>query len=150
MGQSIANTIQQWRGLVKERLELEKLAKKIKEGPEAELRAQILMYLDANNMTGVKVEGGTISKTSKKHLEAEDMEKFLSVMLDMMLQAKTEGRPLVEGVLLQRTLLKSGITDWVKERLGVNDDPTDDQFNAVAAELGVKRISENDITFRTR
>lgn len=146
---NITEAVEKWREYRKSRLELEDLAKKIKNGPEAQMRAAILMYLDSQGMNGSKTAAGTVSKTSKDHLEVVDTEALLRFMLSNMITALKEGRPLADALILQKTPLKSGITELVRQRLDVDGATplTDEQFNGIAAQFGIKRVSEPDISF---
>ena len=152
MTQTDLNTlVEEWRKVRQQRLELDDLSKKLKAGPEAELRARILMWLDSNNLPGAKTQHGTVSRTRKNHLEVTDTETFLRYMYDGMTQCINEGRPLADGLLVQKVPLKSGITEHVHERLGISDkDSTDDEtFNSIANVFGITRVSVDDIAFKS-
>ena len=41
----ITSLVEQWRAVVKQRKALDDLSKQLKNGPEAELRSKILMYM---------------------------------------------------------------------------------------------------------
>lgn len=145
----INKVVEEWRAYRKQRLELDSLSKKIKEGPEAQLRGQILMWLDSHQLPGAKTQFGTVSITNKPHLEIENTEVMLRYMFQNMVKCLQENRPLSDALILQKTPLKSGITDLVRRQLGLseNDEVTDEQFNSVAQSFGVKRVSDKDISF---
>lgn len=145
-------TVEEWRALREKRLELEKLAKKIADGPEVELRGKILMYLDANNLKGAKVNSGTISRRTTTHMQVDDIEAACKYMLDNMGVALVGGKPLADCLILQKTAHKSIVTDIIKEALGVSADEelTEEQFNSEAQKLGMKIISKTDISFTSK
>ncbi|MBQ3569588.1 MAG: hypothetical protein IJA20_02820 [Methanocorpusculum sp.] len=143
--------VEQWRTIRKQRLELDDLSKKLKNGPEAELRAQILMWLDSQNLPGVKTQHGTVSRTKKSHLEIRDIETFLQFQFGNMATCQQEGKPLTDALVMQKTPLKSGILEHVQQVLGLDnlDSISDEEFNKVASTFGIERVSTEDITFKS-
>lgn len=144
--------VDEWRRVREQRLELEKLAKKIAEGPEVELRGQILMYLDTQGLKGAKVNGGTISRRTTTHMQVDDIEAACKYMLENMGVSLLENKPLADCLILQKTALKSAVTDIVKQSLGITDDEdlTEEQFNNEAKKLGMKVVSKTDISFTSK
>lgn len=144
--------VDEWRRVREQRLELEKLAKKITEGPEVELRGQILMYLDTQGLKGAKVNGGTISRRITTHMQVDDIEAACKYMLENMGVSLLENKPLADCLILQKTALKSAVTDIVKQSLGITDDEdlTEEQFNNEAKKLGMKIVSKTDISFTSK
>lgn len=144
--------VDEWRRVREQRLELEKLAKKITEGPEVELRGQILMYLDTQGLKGAKVNGGTISRRTTTHMQVDDIEASCKYMLENMGVSLLENKPLADCLILQKTALKSAVTDIVKQSLGITDDEdlTEEQFNNEAKKLGMKIVSKTDISFTSK
>lgn len=144
--------VDEWRRVREQRLELEKLAKKITEGPEVELRGQILMYLDTQGLKGAKVNGGTISRRTTTHMQVDDIEAACKYMLENMGVSLLENKPLADCLILQKTALKSAVTDIVKQSLGITDDEdlTEEQFNNEAKKLGMKIVSKTDISFTSK
>lgn len=144
--------VDEWRRAREQRLELEKLAKKIAEGPEVELRGQILMYLDTQGLKGAKVNGGTISRRTTTHMQVDDIEAACKYMLENMGVSLLENKPLADCLILQKTALKSAVTDIVKQSLGITDDEdlTEEQFNNEAKKLGMKVVSKTDISFTSK
>ncbi len=140
---TITDLVEQWRKVRAQRLELDNLSKQLKTGLEAQLRGQILMWLDSNELESARTEHGTASVTAKTHLEITDTEKFLKHMYDKMTQCLQEGRPLVDGLMLQQTPLKSYIQDYVGEK------ETDEEFNKVSETFGIRRVSDRDISFKS-
>lgn len=140
--------VDKWREVREQRLELEKLAKKIAEGPEVELRGQILMYLDTQGLKGAKVNGGTISRRTTTHMQVDDIEAACKYMLENMGISLLNNKPLADCLILQKTALKSAVTDIIKEVLG--DDYTEEQFNEEAKKLGMKSIAKTDISFTSK
>ncbi len=146
----ITSLVEQWRAVVKQRKALDDLSKQLKNGPEAELRSKILMYMDVQGMNGVKTACGTISRTTKNHLEMVDTEAFLRLQLQRMLTCLQEGRPLADALIMQKTPAKSNIFEMVKELTGSGKETmTDDQFNAIAAGFGIKLVSDTDVSFKS-
>lgn len=144
--------VAQWRDIYKQRLNLESLGKKLKEGPEAELKASILMYLDAQGLKGAKVEGGTISRKASTRVEISDTEALCRYMFQRMIEALQQGKPLSDCLLLQKAAHKGEVTALVKAALGLDEkaEVSDEEFNAVAAQLGVRAVSKEDISFSTK
>lgn len=144
--------VDEWRRVREQRLELEKLAKKIAEGPEVELRGQILMYLDTQGLKGAKVNGGTISRRTTTHMQVDDIEAACKYMLENMGVSLLENKPLADCLILQKTAFKSAVTDIVKQSLGITDDEdlTEEQFNNEAKKLGMKVVSKTDISFTSK
>lgn len=148
---NINELVEQWRAVRKQRLELDDLSKKLKNGPEAELRAQVLMWLDSQNLPGVKTQHGTVSRTKKSHLEIRDIEAFLQFQFGNMENCKNEGKPLTDALVMQKTPLKSGILEHVQSVLGLDnlDSISDEEFNKIASTFGIERVSTEDITFKS-
>ena len=144
----INKVVEEWRAYRKQRLELDSLSKKIKEGPEAQLRGQILCGLTAINCPELRLSSHG-EHHQQAHLEIENTEAMLRYMFQNMVKCLQENRPLSDALILQKTPLKSGITDLVRRQLGLseNDEVTDEQFNSVAQSFGVKRVSDKDISF---
>lgn len=151
MGLDINELVKQWRAVRKQRLELDDLSKQLKNGPEAKLRGQILMWLDVNNLPGVKTQHGTIGRTKKSHLEIKDIEAFLQFQFGELDNCKQNGKPLTDALILQKTPLKSGIIEHVQNILGIQDagQLSDEEFNKVTTVFGIERVSAEDITFKS-
>lgn len=144
--------IAKWRAVVKQRMELDRLSKELKNGIEADLKGQILAYLDINGIPGVKSDVGFVTRTAKDHLEIRDLNKFLERQMEMFAQAKAEGRPVSDALILQKSPLKSEISNLVFEELGLNpgkDKVDDNTFNTVAERYGLSRVSTADLSFRS-
>lgn len=148
---NVNDLITQWRTVVKQRQELDRLSRELKVGPEAALKSQILMYLDSQNLPGVKSGVGTVSRTTKDHMEVTDLNVLLEKQYELFNKAKAEGRPLSDALLLQRTPVKAEITSYVLGMLGLDEKakPTDDEFNAAADALGIRRVSTLELSFRS-
>lgn len=150
---NINELVAKWRAVVKQRSELDRLSKTLKNGLEADLKAQILMYLAANSLPGIKAEVGFVTQTQKEHLEIQDLEKFLQKQAALFDEARAKGRPLADALLLQRTPLRSEINSQVLQALSLSEkDKVDDNtYNTVAtASYGVRRVSVSDLSFRSR
>jgi len=149
-GFDVAAKIEEWRKIRAQRLELEALAKKISEGPEANLKAEIITFLDATNQTGARSTAGTASKTTKRRIQLRDAELACKIMWGKMTDAMTNGLPLSDCLLFQKTAKQSEIDTLVREVLNVSAD-TDiklEDFNAVANQLGMEAVENVDLTFK--
>ena len=148
----IGQAIEEWRKVVAQRKALDAMSKQIKEGVEAKLKAQILMYLDANNLNGVRSSDGFVSRTEKTHLEITDQEKFLSEQHALLMKSVHDSIPFGDNLILQRTPHKGFITELVRKRLGLseNEDLSDEKFNSISEQFGIRRVSEADLSFKSK
>lgn len=149
---NINQLIAKWRAVVKQRMELDRLSRELKNGVEADLKGQILAYLDLNDIPGVKSDVGFVTRTSKDHLEIRDLNKFLERQMEMFAEAKAAGRPVSDALILQKSPLKSEIASLVYEELGLTpgkDKIDDATFNRVADQYGLSRVSTADLSFRS-
>jgi len=147
----INEIVAQWREVYKMRTHLDDLSKQLKEGPEAELRASIMMYLEVNNLSGIKTDDGTVGKKATQRVEIVDLDKLCGYMLNNMNNLK-EGMRLADNLLLQKTAHKAEILKILYTMLGAEKDDKvpDDKLNEVGAALGVHVVSKADITFNTK
>lgn len=127
-----------------QRLGLESLAKQIKAGPEAELEAQLLMYLDAQGVRSVKTDVGTVHTKRSTRVEIDNLETLCIYMYNRMSQALREGKSITDGFVFQQSPHKGILTDIVRDHLGLDAkaELTDEAFNAVATQLGVRAVSK--------
>lgn len=134
-----------------ERAALEAKAKEIK-AAEDSLKAKILMELEAAGIDSAKAGGMTVSRTTGLRLEIASHETLQQVMLDRMIAAHKEGRPLQDGLLLQRTVAKANATALIRGllHLGENEDlnPTDPNAQAAAASIGLRLVPVVDLSIR--
>lgn len=134
-----------WRAVVRQRQELDRLSRELKNGPEAELRSAIMMYLDSQNIPGVKTQFGYVSRTVKTHLEVTDSQALLDKQLDLLLAARESGHPLNDALIIQKTPAKVAFL----EHMGNSSQLADEEFNKLAAEYGIKRVTTADLSFRS-
>lgn len=143
--------VKQWRVIVKQRQELDKLSKALRQGPEAEIKARILLYLDSHGMLGSKTSAGTVTRTDATHIELMDIEKFLNYQREQFNKAAEAGIPLADVLLLQRSPAKTMIGGMVANVLDINpgNKLTDAEYNAVTESIGIRRVSEPDLSFKS-
>lgn len=144
---NINELVAQWRAIVKQRSELDRLSRELKNGPETELKAQIMMYLDTHDVPGIRSKIGFITRTKKVHVEIADMQTFLACQLERFQKAQEEGKPLADVLMLQKTAVRSEIDDLVtpSDALALSDD----EYNAVAEKFGIRRVSRPDLSFKS-
>ena len=121
------------------RAQLEKKAAELKE-IEAKIKAEILMNLEAQGLESCKEAGYTLSRKHTLRAEVADHTKLQECMFNLMSAAKAEGRPLQDGVLLQRTVSKSAVID----DLNILDEKT----KSLADSIGIKLVDVIDLSVR--
>jgi len=144
--------VDQWRAVREQRLELEKLAKKIADGPEQELKGKILMYLDVQGLKAAKTNSGTVSRKCTTHMQLNDIETACRYMFETMGMSVEEGKPLADCLILQKTAHKGIVTDIIRNALGTPDDVelTEEEFNREASKLGMKIVTKTDVSFTSK
>lgn len=133
------------------RARLEKKVAEIKEA-ENKIKADIIAELDALGIDSFKEGGYTLSRKHSVRAEVTDHSQLQEVMFDLMCKAKQEGRPLQDGLLLQRTVSKSSVIDLIRHNLNVRDD---DELNVTAPEvieeakrLGLRLVDDIGLNIR--
>lgn len=133
------------------RARLEKKVAEIKEA-ENKIKADIIAELDALGIDSFKEGGYTLSRKHSVRAEVTDHSQLQEVMFDLMCKAKQEGRPLQDGLLLQRTVSKSSVIDLIRHNLNVRDD---DELNVAAPEvieeakrLGLRLVDDIGLNIR--
>lgn len=146
--EDITSLVSRWQKVTQQRKELDDLSKQLKEGPEAEYRQQIMMYLTANKLTGLKTSDGTIGVRTTRRVEITDLNKMCDYMLKSMETASAKGMP-ADALLFQKTAHKTAILDLLFKALGRDekDGATDEELSKVAEELGCRVVSKADISF---
>lgn len=133
------------------RAELESQVKTIKAQEDA-LRAQILSELDMAGLDSAKLGGFTVARTKGVRLEIASHETFQQVMLDRMNTARSEGRPLQDALLLQRTVAKTATLALLRSQLGLSDndelDAASTDAQAAAAAMGLRLVPLVDLSVR--
>ena len=133
------------------RAQLEAKANEIKEA-ENRAKAEILMSLAVSGQDAFRALGYTVSRTFKTHVEGADPVKFYETNFAQMAQARKEGRPSCDAMLLQRTVAKTNVLAFVRERLhlhdGVEIDPNDPAVKQILDEIGIKLVKAPDLSIR--
>lgn len=120
-----------------QRLELEKQAKEIAQGREAELRQAILLEMSAQGFKSVNLEGiGRVVSKETKHYEIKDIELLARRMFQAMLDAAKDGRPFSDGLLLQKRLSREGLDNLME------NSTVDGSLDA----MGVCQVVRNDLS----
>ena len=135
------------------RASLEKQASALKD-KEEELKAGMLAELNAVGVDSISEGGYTIFKKHNVRAEITDHASLQEAMYQLMTQAKAEGRPLQDGLLLQRTVAKTTVIDLIASRLGLNADE-DLDVNAQntideANKLGIRLVDKIDVSIRKK
>ena len=135
------------------RASLEKQASALKD-KEEELKADMLAELNAVGVDSISESGYTIFKKHNVRAEITDHTSLQEAMYQLMTQAKAEGRPLQDGLLLQRTVAKTTVIDLIASRLGLNADE-DLDVNAQstideANKLGIRLVDKIDVSIRKK
>lgn len=146
-----AEAIKLYTDLRDARAQLEKKVAEIKEA-ENKIKADIIAELDALGIDSFKEGGYTLSRKHNVRAEVTDHAALQEVMFDLMCKAKQEGRPLQDGLLLQRTVSKSSVIDLIRHNLNVRED---DELNVTAPEvveeakrLGLRLVDDIGLNIR--
>ena len=145
--------IERYQKVRDKRAELEQAVAKLKEA-ENSLKANMLAQLDASGLDSIKEGGYTIFRKHNIRAEIIDHAKLQGAMFELMTKAHDEGRPLQDGLLLQRTVAKTTVLDRIHSNLGlepteeldVNDQATIDE----AAKLGLRLVDVIDLSIRKK
>lgn len=133
------------------RSRLEKQAEELKRH-ENLIKADILMELDKQGLDAIKECGYTLSRKHNLRCEIADHAALQLAMYNLMTQAKADGRPLQDGMLFQRTVSKTAVTDLLKAQLGLLSDdaldPNSPQVRDAAHALGVRLVDNVDLSVR--
>lgn len=117
-----------------ERLELERKAKEIAQGEEAELRKAIQLEMSAQGFKSINIEGiGRVVNKETNHYEIGDIELLARTMFETMLAAAREGRPFSDGLLLQKRISREGIENLTEQ-------------GAALDAMGVSRVTRQDLS----
>jgi hypothetical protein len=146
-----AEAIKLYTDLRDARAQLEKKVAEIKEA-ENKIKADIIAELDALGIDSFKEGGYTLSRKHNVRAEVTDHAALQEVMFNLMCKAKQEGRPLQDGLLLQRTVSKSSVIDLIRHNLNVRED---DELNVTAPEvveeakrLGLRLVDDIGLNIR--
>lgn len=87
------------------RMELEHQAEEIKKGRESELKNLILLEMSSQGLKTANFEGiGRITSRNKSFYEIQDTEKLARALMQSMIDAGRAGRPLSDGLFLQKRI----------------------------------------------
>lgn len=127
--------LMRYKAVRQQRMELEQAAKELKEQQEAPLREQILQYLFENNMQSVHFPSvGRVLRVKKSHYEIVDKEVYARMMLQSLVEAAEEGRPLSDGFIAQFRVGKDTYADFMSRHEG--------------QDTGVLEVINEDLTIR--
>lgn len=133
------------------RIECEKAAARLKDGPEKEAKAKILSILAALGVDSVRLRDGlgTVAKIVKTSVTIYDAEKTCRFMFDNMARQDADGLPLSDALILTKTPLKREALAWAEERLAEEGkDPDDAQaFKDKLALLGMGMVTHEDLSY---
>ncbi len=120
------------------RLQLEKEADGIKKGREGELSAQILQVMSAQGLKSANVSGlGRVVCRETSHYEIHDIESLALQMLKVMVSAVRDGRPISDGLLLQRRVHRENLDSLLGE--GADE--------STMINMGVKKAVRTELSF---
>lgn len=121
-----------------ERLALEKKAADLKRDIEEPLRVQILQVMAAQGLKSANVEGlGRVVCKESRHYEITDIESLAYQTFKLMVKAAEEGRPLSDGLLLQRRVHRENLDAMIEAAGGMGK----------ATEFGVRSVTKTDLSY---
>lgn len=146
-----AEAIKTYQELRELRSRYEKKALEIKEA-ENKIKAEIIAELDALGIDSFKEGGYTLSRKHSVRAEVADHNMLQEAMFALMIKAKKEGRPLQDGLLLQRTVSKTAVLDLIRKGLGLREDD-ELKVNApetieMAKRLGLRLVDDIGLNIR--
>ena len=113
--QNLLNLVQEYKRVKELRLELDKQSKALKEGAEATLQQQILQLMMEEGVQSVNFSGvGRVVRTTKPHYEITDKSTFARAVLDSLIVAAREQRPLSEAMLAQFRVNKESLQAYIE------------------------------------
>lgn len=121
-----------------QRMAHEKDAEAIKKDTEEPLKAQILQVMATQGLKSANVDGlGRVVCKETSHYEIQDIEALAFQMLKVMVEAAQTGRPISDGLLLQRRVHRENLDTML-------DGNTDEVY---LTSLGVKKAVRTDLSF---
>ena len=146
--------VQRYVNFVSARKEHEDLADRIKKGPEAEAKENVLRIFADRGEDSVRLSDGLglVSRTVKKQMRLVDAEAFCEHMFKEMSEARARrpGASLVDHLLTVKQPLKNENLKWAESRLDelglLNDhEALVENLNKVLAERGLAVTLVEDI-----
>ena len=120
------------------RLKLDKASRELKEGKESELQDRILQHMLESGVQSIHYpELGRVIRTVKSHYEIVDKEKFANEVLDSLLEAHRDGRPLAESMLAQFRVSKESLEALLEHDSG-----------ATLEACGVTQVDKAELSIR--
>jgi hypothetical protein len=143
----IDDLVARWREMIAVRKEAEDAISDLKK-QEAIYEADILSYINELGHTGVKLSNGlgTITKSQRVSVRfGDDPELVCKSMFDEMSQALNDGRPLVNGLLLNKAAASTKLLDRARDILktkGLEENPINlnDVLNPLGFYVEVKDV----------
>lgn len=121
---------------------------------ENQLKGEMLAELSAAGVESISEGGFTIFKKHSIRAEVTDHDLLQENMFALMCKAHAEGRPLQDGLLLQRTVAKNTVLDLIHSRLGLKPDEELDVADKATIEeadkLGLRLVDITDIAVRKK
>lgn len=146
---SITDLVESYIEVRTRRQELEAKANDIKNGEEQELKTLILAEMAAQGMKSVHLEGvGRVTSRVSYHYEIKDMEKLSKCMFKAMATAIENGRPVSDGLLLQRRVSKEALENLIGDTVQkVNQNASQEDYDRISEYLfGVKNVGKNNLS----
>lgn len=117
-----------------QRLELEKEATALKDGPETELKQQILALLSAQGLKSANLaDGRKLVSRQTIRMDISNIDRLCQKMFEDMIKALEEERPISDGLLFQKRAHKDNILTLIGE-----DD-------AQLAACGIQKVTKIDL-----
>lgn len=118
---------------------------------EKRLAELILLEMSSQGIKTANIEGlGRVTRKENYHYEIQDVEALARKMLENMVRAHNEGRPLSDGFLLQRRVHKDNVETLLADQ-GVLDQDRDltgkDPAEKELEKFGLKKASKNVLSF---
>lgn len=133
---SLKEMTEEYAELRTRRMALEKEADGIKQGREAELKSAILLELSAQGIKTINFDGvGRITSRNKSYYEVQDPDRLAFALLGSLVKAGNEGRPLSDGLFLQRR-----VSSEVFETL------LDEDKNTPMEQYGIAQVTRQELS----
>jgi hypothetical protein len=139
------------RALSQVKTERERIAASDKElsGKERELKDCILELLDEKGLQSAKLSDGTgtVSIRTTDYASFADPERGMEFMFGRMAEAKADGLPLVDRLILTKAVLKSAVVDWAEKELRkAGEDSSPNTIARKLEEIGVRYGTKRDVS----
>lgn len=116
MGMTLKQMVEEYVALREKRMELEHQAEEIKQGKEAELKRLILLEMSSQGLKTANFEGlGRVTSKNRNFYEVQDMNLFARGLLTAMIAAGNQGRPLADGLFVQKRVNAEALETLLEE-----------------------------------